>query len=208
MNQPTHLPSANELSALEALRLLDSLAPPPALEARLLDDLHELLLGVLKIAPEDFSPTQPLMDYGLDSIASTEIGTLFTRQFGITVPPTVFFEFQDLQSFCGYLLAGHRPQLENHYKTIPPVGASLLAPTGAEPIVTDFSGGTASSIEALWQAPPNRNPPNPSSTSICSPAAKPPASSSSAPPRRAWNARPMARADQSCCWAGWSCSTT
>ena len=204
MNQPTHLPHANELSALDALRLLDSLDTPP-LEVRLLEDLRELLLGVLKIAPEDFSPTRPLMDYGLDSIASTEIGTLFTQKFGITVPPTVFFEFQDLQSFCGYLLAGHRGQLENHYETPAsnppqnPVGASLsgrrtvakdrkavpasitpqiahtdsgaasrpfatvrrpdrLAPTGEGAVVTELSGNTALSIEALWQESPDLEP--------------------------------------------------
>ena len=113
MNASAHLSAP--LSALDALRLLDHLDAPPALEPRLLDDLRELLLGVLKIAAEDFSPDRPLMDYGLDSIASTEIGTLFTARYGITVPPTVFFEFQDLRSFCGYLLANHRDSLQAHY---------------------------------------------------------------------------------------------
>lgn len=63
------------------------------------------------------------MDYGLDSIASTEIGTLFTQRFGISVPPTVFFEFQNLQSFCGYLLANHHGQLLEHYGDSAPLPA-------------------------------------------------------------------------------------
>lgn len=149
MNLPTQLPR-DALSASEALRLLDALVEPQAalepraLEPLLLEELRGLLLGVLKIAPEDFSPTQPLMDYGLDSIASTEIGTLFTRRFGISVPPTVFFEFQDLRSFCGYLLANHRVELEAHYqaegaiagKPAPTEGARTI-PVGAASAAMD-----------------------------------------------------------------------
>ena len=163
MNQPTHLPlngdpGASALSAQQALLLLDSLSPQaPPLEHRLLDDLRGLLLGVLKIDPEDFSPTRALMDYGLDSIASTEIGTLFTQRFGISVPPTVFFEFQNLQAFCGYLLANHDGQLLSHYGDSAPaqVKVAAPAPTPAAPVVVAptvvHSAGGTLSIEALWQ---------------------------------------------------------
>ncbi|MCP8350624.1 alpha/beta fold hydrolase [Pseudomonas sp. FBF18] len=169
MNQPTHLPltgdpDAGALSARQALLLLDSLdagAAPP-LEQRLLEDLRDLLLGVLKIDPADFSPTRALMDYGLDSIASTEIGTLFTQRFGISVPPTVFFEFQNLQSFCGYLLANHHGQLLEHYGDSAPLPApapvvaaappmaQVVAPVAAGAVATPATQGPLS-IEALWQ---------------------------------------------------------
>ncbi|MCQ4298181.1 alpha/beta fold hydrolase [Pseudomonas stutzeri] len=170
MNQSTRLPFAGDagasaLSASQALQLLDSLnSPAPALEPRLLADLRQLLLDVLKIDPEDFSPTRALMDYGLDSIASTEIGTLFSKRFGISVPPTVFFEFQDLQSFCGYLLANHKTPLLAHYGdsepapaavVTPPTPLAIVAPTlptsTSTPTPKAPSSGTALSIEALWQ---------------------------------------------------------
>lgn len=121
------------LSAADALRMLENLKPAStepsvpasrvpesaphgdALEEVLESDLRDLVLEVLKIEPRDFSPTKPLMDYGLDSIASTEIGTLFSERFNITVPPTVFFEFQDLRSFTGYLLKNYPAELKAKY---------------------------------------------------------------------------------------------
>ncbi len=116
----------NSISANDALRLLDQMIIPAAGEAtplpdqgpeesQLENDLTQLILSVLKIEPEDFSPQRALMDYGLDSIAATEIGTRFTDQFGITVPPTVFFEFPDLRSFVGYLNNNHGDELQHYY---------------------------------------------------------------------------------------------
>lgn len=171
MNASAHLSAP--LSALDALRLLDHLDAPPALEPRLLDDLRELLLGVLKIAAEDFSPDRPLMDYGLDSIASTEIGTLFTARYGITVPPTVFFEFQDLRSFCGYLLANHRDSLQAHYglpEQTPAPKPALTAPApdtlrgGNEPAGEKAHppepASNLLSIEELWEEEQPRQEPS------------------------------------------------
>ncbi|MDD2052488.1 alpha/beta fold hydrolase [Pseudomonas putida] len=140
MNSSTQLPLAREpgtraLSASQALQMLDSLdTAPPALEQRLLDDLRQLLTDILKIDPEDFSATRALMDYGLDSIASTEIGTVFTERFGINVPPTVFFEFQNLHNFCGYLLANHHAQLLEHYGQAPVARPATVEVTATAPV--------------------------------------------------------------------------
>jgi len=161
MNHPTPSPVASELSASEALRLLDALETPPRqdLHGQLLAELRELVLGVLKIAAEDFSPTRALMDYGLDSIASTEIGTLFSERFGISVPPTVFFEFQDLTSFCGYLLSNHRELLEQRYTSAialvpaPAAPAPSAETTGKTPAAPPLVEHGPLSIESLWQAP-------------------------------------------------------
>nr|WP_320166346.1 aminotransferase class III-fold pyridoxal phosphate-dependent enzyme [uncultured Methylophaga sp.] len=70
-----------------------------------------LVIQVLKLPESEFSATTPLMDYGLDSIAATEIGNLFTSKFNITIPPTVFFEFNDLNSFIEYLFNHHHDEL-------------------------------------------------------------------------------------------------
>lgn len=164
MSQLAELFDRGDLSASQALRLLDRLGTPSlSLEERLLTDLRELVVQVLKIEAADFSPTRAFMDYGLDSIASTEIGALFAERFKIKVPPTVFFEFQNLQSFCGYLLANHQDQLRARYAAADPVAAPSRADT-APPMVEVPAAprqqatrppveadATPLSIEALWQ---------------------------------------------------------
>lgn len=171
MNQLAELFADGELSASQALRLLEGLgAPAVPLEERLLADLRALVVQVLKIEAADFSPTRAFMDYGLDSIASTEIGALFAERFKIKVPPTVFFEFQNLQSFCGYLLANHREPLQALYAAAEPLApaaeveraapapapvAMVEAPAAPRPQAapTAVAAAAASmSLEALWQS--------------------------------------------------------
>lgn len=141
----------------------------------LTDDICKIVLSVLKLDRADFSPTTPLMDYGLDSIAATEIGNLFTGQFEIVIPPTVFFEFQDLKSFVDYLLENYLAELQEFY---PETGVESDAKTSVnetkvdepEVITRNSAVNSAStnideqvlpaiassdkpmSIEALWQA--------------------------------------------------------
>lgn len=131
-------------------------------------DLQNLVLKVLKIDAADFSATRALMDYGLDSIASTEIGNLFTEAFKITLPPTIFFEFQDLESFVGYLMVNHHSEIAAKYadnltlQTTPqpaqvhnaapaPIAATITtAPTS--PVEKVASVPELQSVEALWQS--------------------------------------------------------
>lgn len=87
-------------------------------ESILTKDIQSIVLSILKLDPNDFSSTTPLMDYGLDSIAATEIGNLFTSRFNIVIPPTVFFEFQDLQSFVHYIMDNHLVELKAKYPDI------------------------------------------------------------------------------------------
>lgn len=174
------------ISAEDALLLLDRAdAPPPvsapapapvpggaegaSLAVRLEEDLQALVLSVLKIDAADFSPTRPMMDYGLDSIASTEIGNLFTERYGITVPPTVFFEFQDLRRFVGWLAANHEPELRAVYAgapaaAAPSVPASMPAAPVPVPAASPPPDGGMDDLEALWRAsaqePPKRYEPS------------------------------------------------
>lgn len=83
-------------------------------------ELQQMVLTVLKLDSKDFSDTTPLLDYGLDSVASTEIGNLFESQFDIVIPPTVFFEFQDLKGFAGYLVTNHAEELHAKYREFKP----------------------------------------------------------------------------------------
>lgn len=188
---------ADELSPEEALALIEGLemdaAPPvaptvapsspaaparrvpaarPALEVALEQDLGVLVMDVLKLDAVDFSPTRSLMDYGMDSISSTEIGNRFTARFGIVIPPTVFFEFQDLRGLTRYLLKNHDAEVR---RVLGDIGGTVVEAAGApaavvrreiatvvEPAasvtITPLANATAAvavdagplSIEALW----------------------------------------------------------
>ncbi|MFZ5504837.1 MAG: alpha/beta fold hydrolase, partial [Pseudomonadota bacterium] len=195
---------ADELSPEEALALLEGLeadaapAPPaaravtapvarapaapatrPVLEVALEQDLGGLVMDVLKLEAADFSPTRSLMDYGMDSISSTEIGNRFTARFGIVIPPTVFFEFQDLRGLTRYLLKNHSADVKRvlgelegsvavepaaaaarapePVRTAPtpaPLPAPRPAPVAAAPLPAPRAVTAAAdaplSIEALW----------------------------------------------------------
>ncbi|MBB3811109.1 aminotransferase class III-fold pyridoxal phosphate-dependent enzyme [Pseudochelatococcus contaminans] len=165
MNQNAVFPP-DDLSAIDALRLLDGLGAelaPANIEERLTADLRQLIAGVLKIEAEEFSPTRAFMDYGLDSIASTEIGVLFNERFDIKVPPTVFFEFQDLRRFVAYLINNHGAALREFYgdtanstsraaiaRTSEP-DAPIADPAPPEGVPATPDSESPAGIEAMWQ---------------------------------------------------------
>lgn len=154
---------ADELSPEEALALIEGLemdaapvspavrpvvapvardpaapASRPALEVALEQDLGALVMAVLKLEAADFSPTRSLMDYGMDSISSTEIGNRFTARFGIVIPPTVFFEFQDLRGLTRYLLKNHGADVKRVLGELEgsvAVAPEVAAPRAPEPVV-------------------------------------------------------------------------
>ena len=182
MTQNVEIGDPRRLSAVEALRLLDQANAPAAISpnahehndggglvSRIAGELQELVLSVLKVPASEFSIGTPLLEYGLDSIAATEIGTLFAERFGITVPPTAFFEFPDILSFSRYLLENHNSRLLTRYgrdwsrsstpvlsppATIEPkiaahvTAQSPLAATKSTPVVE--TEGSLFSIENLW----------------------------------------------------------
>lgn len=122
--------------AVELLIGKPGLEPVPvSLATQLTDDIRAIVLAVLKLDKADFSPTTPLMDYGLDSIAATEIGNSFTSRFNIVIPPTVFFEFPDLTSFVNYLVENYATELAKLYPA--------ATARGAEQPLTHVQAGAA-----------------------------------------------------------------
>lgn len=136
------------------------------LEARLEHDLAALVMDVLKLEPHEFSPTHSLMDYGMDSISSTEIGNRFTARFDIVIPPTVFFEFQDLRGLGRYLVNNHGEavrrvigdELAQAVETAPPPmpAAAPAAPSrpaaAAEPVARSEAPPPAARRESATSA--------------------------------------------------------
>lgn len=196
----------SELTADEALRQLDLMVLPQTESSishtenrteqvsknvdegefisTLTEDIQNIVLTILKLNPSDFSPTTPLMEYGLDSIAATEIGNLFTSRFNIVIPPTVFFEFQDLQSFVHYIMDNHISELKAKYSDLPNNSAAKVTDISVkeiEPSQSQHQRGTSSSqsvvseaqsaelaqplsIEGLWQLSLSESEPSPLKT--------------------------------------------
>ncbi len=132
----------HRVSAAEALRLIrerreggrtESQAkivqdPADEIYRRVVEELRTMVLSVLKLPAAEFSSTTSLLEYGLDSIAAVEIGTLFTNEFGITLPPTVFFEFPDVSGFSRYLVENYPGELKERYQN----DLEKLAPLGEQ----------------------------------------------------------------------------
>lgn len=115
MDQTHHRQYDPKLSAAAALSLLHSTNEEQVRKVSQLpeDDgssitnifsvIRDLLVAVLHLDESDIDEETPLLDYGLDSIASTEIGNKLSEKYGIVVPPTIFFEFGNLGQFVSYL---------------------------------------------------------------------------------------------------------
>lgn len=146
------------MSAVEALKRLKAISSQQgespkadmpndaAMVAKVAGELQALVLSVLKLPIAEFAPTTSLLEYGLDSIAATEIGSLFTEKFGIVVPPTVFFEFPDVQSFSRYLVESNADELQKRYAAQGARGVSSESAQGAAPMASPAFGKEEAAI--------------------------------------------------------------
>lgn len=79
------------------------------------EDIRSIVAGMLEVESDELPFDKPLLDFGLDSILSTELGAIFQKKFDISIPPTIFFEFQDLDAFCNYVVTNHSQELIPRY---------------------------------------------------------------------------------------------
>lgn len=150
-------------------------------------ELTALVLDTLKIEPHEFSPRRSLLDYGMDSISSTDMGNRFTEKYGIVIPPTVFFEFQDLQGLVGFLIANHGDVIAPQLKSDTTLRAQH--PQNSRPTLTGETGApVALSERASSHHAPERASSSPAPASQPRAASKPPAASGPADIETLWAA--------------------
>ena len=58
-----------------------------------------------------------LLDFGLDSINGSQMANKFSEIFGLELPPTVLFEFSELDGITNYILEHHNNEIEAYYKS-------------------------------------------------------------------------------------------
>jgi len=79
---------------------------PEAME--LFNWMAQQLAQVANINPRDVQPNQPIVRYGLDSPDAIELALTFEQQLGISLPPTLFWDYQSLGALAAYVWREHR----------------------------------------------------------------------------------------------------
>ena len=82
---------------------------------RLEADVLAIAAAALRMAPEQLDPTENLANFGVDSIAITEIMVNISRAFAISVAPTTFFEARHLNDLAHILRQRYGKAIDTHY---------------------------------------------------------------------------------------------
>lgn len=78
-------------------------------------DVLRLAAQALRMAEDKIDPTENLANYGVDSIAITEIMASISRFFGVSIAPTTFFEARHLKDLAQLLQSRYGAAVEAHY---------------------------------------------------------------------------------------------
>jgi polyketide synthase PksN len=102
----------------------------------------KLLASVIKLPTNQIEASAPLEKYGIDSIMVMQLTNQLEKTFG-SLPKTLFFEYQNIQSLTGYFLESYPDQLAAalgvEAKGAATAGNSNVSVAAAEPVRTAFS---------------------------------------------------------------------
>jgi amino acid adenylation domain-containing protein len=94
-------------------------APPVSEDAPASDELERdvlrLAAAALRMPEAKIDPDENLANYGVDSIAITEIMSGISRFFGVSIAPTTFFEARHLRDLAQILRARYGTAIAAHY---------------------------------------------------------------------------------------------
>jgi len=143
MTDPTAPDLAETMSRLLEQELMDTIglvssspaAQPAAVPEtgavgdRLEHDVLTIAAAALRLPVEHVVPTENLTNFGVDSIAITEIMVQISRVFGISAAPTTFFEARHLNDLARILYQRHGKAIDAHYaRNTPPPAPIPAAP--------------------------------------------------------------------------------
>lgn len=78
-------------------------------------DVLRLAADALRMRPEQIDPEENLANYGIDSIAITEVMAAISRFFAVSIAPTTFFEARHLKDLSQILRRRYGAAIEAHY---------------------------------------------------------------------------------------------
>ncbi len=120
---------------------LEPAAAPPAamaqdsavLSDRLEADVRRLTAEALRLPEAQLDPEENLANFGIDSIAITEVMVKISRAFSIQVAPTTFFEARNLRHLAEILRQRHGAAIDARYaKDSPAPSAPRIATDTAD----------------------------------------------------------------------------
>ncbi len=125
-------------------------APSETATTGMQDRLEADVLGIaadaLRIPADQLDPTENLANFGVDSIAITEVMVKISQVFGISVAPTTFFEARHLNDLARLLGERYAKPIAAHYATL----AAQAEP--ASPAVAPTTSTKAADDVPAWLA--------------------------------------------------------
>ncbi|WP_029002383.1 non-ribosomal peptide synthetase [Azorhizobium doebereinerae] len=109
-------------------------------------DVLALTAAALRLPADQIDPRENLSNYGVDSIAITEVMTRISRFLGVSIAPTTFFEARRLDDLVAILRSRYGAQVAAHYarKAAPePTGAPAPTPATAHRAEPDVASWLA-----------------------------------------------------------------
>ena len=117
------MPHSDHPESAEEWHIQESLTPElnqsqkgdvPSVEVEdnnLLKGLQQMLSQLLKLEESDVSLSNSFLDLGLDSISATNFAQAIDQRYGISIAPTVLFEFSTLQKLDSFLRENYAREL-------------------------------------------------------------------------------------------------
>lgn len=78
----------------------------------------EIIAGIteiLKVESDAINVTKELISYGFDSVTFVRLANFLKKIYGVTLSPTVFFEYPSVQALTTYLWQTHKQSLNDFY---------------------------------------------------------------------------------------------
>ncbi|AJQ25406.1 SDR family NAD(P)-dependent oxidoreductase [Pelosinus fermentans] len=83
---------------------------PDLLQEKAINYFKKLLSSEIKLPAQQIEADAPMDNYGIDSVMVMQMTNQLEKTFG-SLPKTLFFEYQNIQSLTGYFLEAYREQL-------------------------------------------------------------------------------------------------
>lgn len=105
------------------------------LEERVRNALVLTIAQLSNIPAADLDVDTELTEFGLDSIGLTSLSNTLNRTYGLTLNPTVFFEYPTIRDFAEHLVEEHQAILAKHFDvgTTPSQAERHVSPSNSAP---------------------------------------------------------------------------
>ena len=119
------------------------------LPARVVQELSQTVMDLLKIGAADLSQDAILLDLGFDSIGLTSFANAINARYGIDINPVMFFEYPSLRAIAGVLAAEHAAAVQQVHQ--PGQASAVAGPAPAAPVSVPAEPTFA--IDKQWTPP-------------------------------------------------------